>query len=64
MIPIQAIGVDISYHVSNWAILNAHFVIDNSIGDKVVSDIDMPGALAAGSPVQLFSSLITLSLSW
>ena len=46
--------MEISHHVSCWAVLDAHFTIGNSIGDKVAYDIDMPGALAAGSPVIVF----------
>ena len=36
------------------AILDAHFAIGDPIGDKVVSDVDMHSALAAGSPAIVF----------
>ena len=46
--------MEISYHVSGWAVFDAHFAIGNYIDDKIVSDIDIPGMLAAGSLAVVF----------
>ena len=46
--------MEISHHVSSRAIFNAHFTIGDSIGNKVVLNVYMPGTLAAGPPTIVF----------
>ena len=46
--------MEISHHVSSRAVFVAHFTIGNSIGNKVVPDVDMPDTLAAGPPAVVF----------
>ena len=46
--------MEISHHVSSRAVFDAHFIVGDSIGNKVVSDVDMPGTLAAGPPAVVF----------
>ena len=50
----QALGVEISHHVPSRAIFDAYLAIGYSISNEVVSNVDMPGSLAAGSPAVVF----------
>ena len=46
--------MEVSNHVPSRAVFDAHFAIRNSVGDEVVSDVDVARTLAAGSLAVLF----------
>jgi hypothetical protein len=57
---LQRLGKKIGHHLSGWTIIDPHLTISNSIGDKEVSNVDVPSSPSARSPTVLFQQHRTL----